>query len=335
MGTATPVPETTTMSGDELSADDAYAAIRRYGGWHLIRDSYTRFRYGDGVSHARALAFQICLAVIPGAIAVVGLSSVLHQEDLGRVLEQTLRRLTPGAGSQVVQETLARSHSEAGAGGSLALWSGLITAVVSLTTAMGQFERGVNRIYGIERDRPFKEKYARALLMAVAAGVPMSVGFVVLVGGGAVAEAAAGAYGWSDTVRALFGWLRWPVGFLLAVLSISVLFRSSPRRRQPGHTWLAVGATVAVLLWMLLTWLLALYTASSGTFGTIYGPLTAVMALLLWSFLSSTALLLGLAFSAQLEACRAGRGDPVLPDPGPGSPERAERRPAVGTAGAR
>ncbi|GAB3900302.1 YihY/virulence factor BrkB family protein [Microbispora bryophytorum subsp. camponoti] len=328
MGTATPVPETRSMSGDELSADDAYAAIRRYGGWHLIRDAYVRFRYGDGTSNARSLAFQTCLAIIPGAIALVGLSSVVHQERFGRLLELTLRQLTPGAGSQVIQETLDQSHHASGAGGKLALWLGLLTALVSLTTAMGQFERGANRIYGIERDRPFLAKYGRALLMAVTAGLLMSVGFVILVGGAAVGEAAAHAYDWSETTQRLWGWLRWPIGFLLAVLSISVLFRSSPRREQPGHSWLAVGATVAVLLWTLFTWLLALYTASSGTFGATYGPLTAVMALLLWSFLSSMALFLGLSFSAQLESCRAGRGEPAQPDPGPAPVLPREPQPA-------
>lgn len=33
MGTATKVPETRAMSGDELSADEALASLRRYGGW--------------------------------------------------------------------------------------------------------------------------------------------------------------------------------------------------------------------------------------------------------------------------------------------------------------
>ncbi|GAA1283635.1 hypothetical protein Psi02_30010 [Planotetraspora silvatica] len=314
MGTATTVPETRGMAGEELSADDAYATIKRYGGWRLIHDSYVRFRYGDGVSNARALAFQVCLAIIPGAIAVVGLSSVLDHADIGRVLELTLRRLTPGGGSQIVEETLSPGRRGVG-GETLALWFGLVTALVSLTSAMAQFERGANRIYGIERDRPFRRKYGKALLMAVTAGLLMVVGLVILVGGAAAGEAAAAVYGWGDTARAVWQWLRWPVGFLLAVLSISVLFRSSPRRRQPAHTWLAVGATVAVLLWMSLTYLLSLYMASSGTFGAMYGPLTAVMALLLWSFLTSTALLLGMAFAAQLEACRTGRSEPATPDP--------------------
>jgi hypothetical protein len=40
--------------------------------------------------------------------------------------------------------------------------------------------------------------------------------------------------------------------------------------------------------------------------GATYGPLAGTIGLLLWTFLTSVALFLGLAFSAQLEAVRAG-----------------------------
>jgi uncharacterized BrkB/YihY/UPF0761 family membrane protein len=65
------------MSGDELSADDALLALRRYGGWPLVRDAFIRFRYGDGFSHSRAFALQLCLAVVPFLIALTGLISDL------------------------------------------------------------------------------------------------------------------------------------------------------------------------------------------------------------------------------------------------------------------
>lgn len=71
MGTATKVPETRDMSGEELSGDEAWAALRRYGGWSLLRDAFLRFRYADGFSHSRALALQTVLAVVPLAIAFV------------------------------------------------------------------------------------------------------------------------------------------------------------------------------------------------------------------------------------------------------------------------
>lgn len=56
MGTATKVPETRDMRGEELSADEALTALRRYGRWALLRDSFVRFRYADGFTHSRALA---------------------------------------------------------------------------------------------------------------------------------------------------------------------------------------------------------------------------------------------------------------------------------------
>jgi uncharacterized BrkB/YihY/UPF0761 family membrane protein len=48
----------------------------------------------------------------------------------------------------------------------------------------------------------------------------------------------------------------------------------------------------------------------SSTFGQTYGPLAGFVALLLWTLLSSIALLYGVAIAAQLEAVRAGAPAP-------------------------
>jgi uncharacterized BrkB/YihY/UPF0761 family membrane protein len=108
------------------------------------------------------------------------------------------------------------------------------------------------------------------------------------------------------------------------VAAFALLFRAAPRRRQPAPSWLAVGSGLAVLLWFAFTGLLALYlSAASSTFGRTYGPLTGVIAILLWTFLISLALYLGVAFAAQLEAVRAGVPGPVDGrQPAPPSPHR-------------
>ncbi|NAS21070.1 hypothetical protein GT755_05135 [Herbidospora sp. NEAU-GS84] len=327
MGSATLVPQTQSMTGDDLSADDAWAALRAYGAWRLARDSFVRFRYGDGMSHSRALAFQMCLSVIPGAIALVGLSSVVHTEELGQVLALTLSHLSPGEGVAAVRSILdGGSRSDA-----VALWAGLATSVFALVSTMAQVERGANRIYGIERDRPFHRKYLRGLVLATTAGSFMVAGFVIMVGGDALKEALTRVYDWGPALRFSFDLVRWPLGFLLALVATSVIFRAAPRRRQPGHTWLAFGALVTLVLWTTFTLGLALYTSLNEGFGETYGPLTAVMALLLWAFLTSIALFLGLAFAAQLEASRTHQTEPALPDPGPSKEE--EREPLVGAVG--
>ena len=72
---------------------------------------------------------------------------------------------------------------------------------------------------------------------------------------------------------------------------------------------------------------LAYYVSHSSSFGTVYGPLTGMFALLIWSQLTSVALFFGLAFAAQLEAVRAGVSSPVTLDPedGPGRAQPADR----------
>ena len=59
MSSVSIVPETECLSGDELSADDAWHTVRRYGVGHLLSTGFLRFRYGDGFSHARALLMPI------------------------------------------------------------------------------------------------------------------------------------------------------------------------------------------------------------------------------------------------------------------------------------
>ncbi|MFE9927908.1 YihY/virulence factor BrkB family protein [Streptomyces sp. NPDC005533] len=316
MGTASRVPQRRDVVGEELSADEAWSALRRYGGWSLVRDSFVRFRYADGFSHSRALALQTVLSIVPLAIAAIGLSSVLHAEGIGRVAELTIGRITSGPSREVVDEALRESRRHAGDGGQAALWLGLLFSLVNVTTSLCQVERGANRIYGNERDRPFLRKYSRGLVMAALAGLPLGLSFVITVLGADLTRAFAEVYHLGPSAIHACDVLRWPVGVLLAVLATSAIFRLSPRRDQPGYTWLAFGAVVYLGLWITATWALSLYVGASSSFTSVYGPLSALVSLLLWSYLTSVALFLGLSFAAQLEAVRAGVRQPVTRDPG-------------------
>jgi YihY family inner membrane protein len=207
------------------------------------------------------------------------------------------------------------------------LWLGLLTAVVALTTAVGQVERGANRIYGVERDRPGLEKYLRALILTVVAGLPALVSFLLLVAGGAIGASMRRWYHWDPAVLTTWNLLRWPVSLGLTVVTVSLLFRYAPRRRQPGLSWLLVGAGLATALWWLVSLLLAAYAAESREFGATYGPLTGVMALLLWANLTGIALFVGIAFTAQLEARRAGVAGPAAPDQSKSLQEQTDTTP--------
>ncbi|MFB9321569.1 YihY/virulence factor BrkB family protein [Cryptosporangium minutisporangium] len=313
MSSTNRVPETRLMGDDELSADDAWATLRQYGRWHLLRDAFVRFRYGDGFSHSRALALQLCLAAVPFLIALTGLAADLGAEEGGKIVADTVLELTPRSSDALVEQTL-HGGEEAEDVGELALVSGLFTGMVALATAMAQVERGANRMYGVERDRPALKKYVRAVVLSFVAGLPAFGGFLVLVAGEPFGDAVVSEYGWPTWIETSWDVVRWPIGLVLTVVSIALLFEQAPRRRQPGVSWLVFGAGVSTVLWLAATLGLALYVQGSGAFPDTYGPLTAVMALLLWANLTSIALFLGLAFAAQLEALRVGQPEPAEPD---------------------
>lgn len=314
MSTAVRVPETALRPAADLQADDAASVLRRLGARRLLVDSFTRFRQGDGFSNARALAYQFVVSFVPLVIALVGLSSVVAADRFSQLLRRTLLSLSPGTGSDAVEQALD-SGGRGGAGGTLALVAGLVTALAAMTLSMAQVERGANRIYGVQRDRPARQRYLRAALLALAAGIPSMIGFLLLVAGGAAIDAAVTVYGLGDGTRTALQVLRWPLGAALDLVAITALFRLAPRRTQPGSTWLAVGSGTALVLWLLFTGGLALYVQGSQSFGQVYGPLTGVIALLLWANLTSVALLLGVAVAAQLEAVHAGVPEPADDDP--------------------
>lgn len=316
MTTARTVPVTTELDGDELDAADAWRLARRHGLRAIAVGAFLRFRYGDGFSHSRALALQTCLAVVPFMIALTGLAADVDEERISAVIAATVDGISPGHGSG---DALAEAVSDSDTNettGEVALAVGLLLSLVSMTTAVAQVERGANRIYGIRRDRPALQKYGRAAALTAVLALPVGLGFLLLVAGGPFGDAMVEHYDWPPGTHRAWAVARWPAGVVLLVISIAVLLDHAPRRRQPALSWLALGAGVAVLLTLLATAGLAAYVAASPSFGGTYGPLAGVVALLLWALLTSHALFYGAALCAQLEALRAGEGDPTYDDPG-------------------
>jgi YihY family inner membrane protein len=306
MSTAAAVPTT-----HDLEGDDAIETLRSVGLRELARDALLRFRLADGFSHARALAFQITLTLLPAVIAVVGLARVLDQRDFSRVLTQTIQDLAPGPAGEVLTQAI-RHGSETGSSssGRNALIVGLLVALISAATAMGQVERGSNRIYGVERDRPTFRKYLGATALACTAGLAILGAFVLLVLGSSLGAALGDVTGWGEPLETAWAIGRWPLGAVLIAAGVALIFKASPNRRQPSPSWLALGSGLAVALWSLFTGLFALYVEVTDSFGQTYGPLAGVIGLLLWSFLTALALFLGLAVAAQLEAVRAQAPEP-------------------------
>jgi YihY family inner membrane protein len=264
----------------------------------LARDAYMRLRKADGFSHARSLAFMLTLVLLEGIIGLVGLASVVGNARFGRVVASIVEDVVPGPAGEVLTQTVRQARSAAESGQWVGLVFGLVGAIITGTTLMGQTERALNRLYGIEADRPTRQKYSRAFVMAITAGLAALLAFVLVAFGHSIGRA-------NDSIgETIWSVARWPVALALLIGAMALVLKHAPYRHQPEWSWLAYGATFSVVGWGLATLSLGLFFRWSSSFGDTYGPLAGTVALLLWALVSSIAVLYGAAVAAQLEAAR-------------------------------
>jgi len=295
MSTASRVPETW-----ELTGDDARKTLASTGRVRLLKDAVVRLRRADGTSHSRSLAFVTSLVLVQGLIVIVGFAAAFGSSGVSNVIVDAIRSAAPGPAGEVLTGAVKQARSVGAQDQYLVLVIGLLGTMLTATTLMGQLERGLNRVYGIERDRPFLQKYGLAFLLAISAGAAIASAFVLLAFGRQLGTSGSGA------VHGIWVVVRWPLAVGLLALGLAILFRWSPNRRQPGGAWLAFGSGIAVLLWSLSTLGLAVGFRLSSSFGETYGPLAGIVALQIWTFVSALSIFYGAAVAAQLEAVRAG-----------------------------
>jgi YihY family inner membrane protein len=311
MSTAGRVPETW-----ELTGDDARETLMHTGRRRLMRDAFLRLRYADGFSHARSMAFVTSLVLVQGLIAIVGFAAVLGDASIARSIVRAIRNAAPGPASRVLTDAVTQAYRTGADSRWLPLVLGTVGALITGATLLGQVERALNRIYGVEQDRPAPQKYALAIMLTVTAGFCAAGAFVLFAFGRDIGHVL------GSDARVVWDILRWPLGLAFILAATALLFRWSPRRRQPAWSWLAFGAGLSVILWSAVTLLLGLMFRVSTTFGETYGPLAGIVALQIWTLLSAIAILYGAAAAAQLEAVRAGR-------PQVQEPEKTDDEPAT------
>ncbi len=228
------------------------------------------------------LAGSISYAVTkvdPGQIqhlqtAVIDLSGkVLTQKSVHEIVQPTLRQVLEGSRFDVIS-----------VGFILSLWSG--------SRALNVFVDTITIMYGLGGRRGIVRTRMLSFSLYV---VGLVVGVIVLplvLAGPQLVDQVLNKR--LDFVNTLY----WPtvivlsVAFLTTLFHLSVPVRSSWRYDVPG-------ATLAFAMWVLGSYLLRLILQTAST--SIYGPLAAPIAVLLWLYLTALAVLIGAALNAAFD----------------------------------
>ncbi|MFG1661156.1 YihY/virulence factor BrkB family protein [Micromonospora chersina] len=275
---------------------------------------------------AAALTYYGVLALFPSTIVVVALVGLVS--DGPRTVDTVIDLAREiGAGSVVGNDafvTVVRNVVEQQGSAKVLLSFGLLGALWSASGFIGAFTRASNAIYGVEEGRPFYRLRPVQIGLAGVSLVLLAVVAVGLIVSGPVTDFVGDRLHAGGLTRQVWTVAKWPLLALVAMTLLSLLFWIAPNVRQPRFRWLTPGGALALLAWVVASFGFGLYVANFGSYDVTYGSLGAVIAFLVWLYLSNCALMLGVQVNAELQRGRMIQAGVAHPD----EPVLAPRAPA-------
>ena len=270
---------------------------------YVLRKTIREFSADQCTDLAAALTYYAVLALFPAALAMLSLIGLVSD---GRAtvdaLLQVMRDVGAGNAADTLEPTLVQLSRSSGAG--LGLVLGLATALWSASGYVGAFGRGMNRVYEIEEGRPFWKLRPLLLLVTLVTVVLAALVALGLVITGPAAQAVGDALGLGSTVVTVWNIAKWPVMLAVVVFIVALLYYATPNVKQPKFRWISVGATLAIVVWIVASAAFGFYVAHFSSYDKTYGSLAGVIAFLLWLWITNLALLFGGELDAELERGR-------------------------------
>jgi membrane protein len=283
------------VAGREV--DRALTNARRLSFRRLGSDLVRSFEEHDLLTSASAMSFQLFTAIVPFLLFAFALMGFLSLDGIWRdhVAPHVRSGVSP-AGFAVIEDTVTtvlESHRF--------FWmtAGLLLVVWQLSGAVRAVMGAVNRIYRIERDRPWRKR------MLVSCALAVAVGALLLA---AIAVVTLGPLAYGDVGQpagALLFLVRWGVAGALMLLAVGLLLHFGPAERRPAR-WVTYGSVLVILTWILMSIGFGLYLRVIADYQSVFGNLATVVVLTGYIYLSSLVFLGG----AQVDALTRRQVDP-------------------------
>ena len=248
---------------------------------------------------ASALAYSSFFAIPSVLLVAIGLFTLLAGPQTIAALVHSFGHVIPGQATQLLSSSLHRLDHHPSTTIAMTV-VGLVLALWSVTGAMTGYMTAVNIAFGCKDRRRFVRKRLVALLMGGCIGVAFLLVAGLLMFGPQIEKRIGPAVGMPHLVATLWWVAQWPIlaaGLLAAFATMLYLGPAADRRWR----FVSPGAVVAMVIWLAVSGLFAVYTASFGSYDKTWGSLSAVIVMLTWLWLSALALLFGAEIDAQIE----------------------------------
>ena len=271
----------------------------------VLKRTVKEFQKDNVTDWAAALTYYAVLSLFPALIALASLLGLFGQ-GASTVTSVTNVLSTAGASQSVVDSLKSVIEgvvsNKSGAGFAFVL--GLLGALYSASNYIGAFFRASNSIYDIPEGRGFLKLKPLQVAVTLVMLILFTLILVSLVVSGSLAKAIGDQIGLGSTFVTVYGIAKWPIIVAVFVIMLSLLYYAAPNAKLPKFAWITPGSLVALVVWVVVTFLFFLYVRNFGSYNKTYGALGGAISLLVWIWISNIAILFGQELNAEVERGR-------------------------------
>lgn len=264
--------------------------------WAALKDGVAQIGETKLALISAGVGFFGMLSLFPAMAALIAVMSLLSDPDVVLSLLEELKGLLPHDVYEIfrtqIVSLVTTSPEKLG-------WAGVISISAALWTAragVAAMMTGLNAVHGAQ-DRATIRHYIRALLLTLALVAVSVVALITLV----VAPVVLAFFPLGGTAGLIVETLRWTIAVVVLLAGVGVLYKFGTNRGVSHRRSIKSGAVVAVVSWAILSVIFSYYVANFGNYNRVYGSIGAVIAMLVWLWLSSYLILLGAVVNVQVE----------------------------------
>ncbi len=278
----TSIPAPRAARARSFLADDVRLATAHV--WAILRDAGRKFYADDCATLAAAISFYALLSLIPVlflVIAILGYVLGSSQDTFNAVLAWA-REFIPH-----LSDDFTRNLQWVVANRGRLSWLGLGSLVVASGLVFHATEFALDRIFAVGKRRSFVRSRLLSMSVVVTMGLVLLFSFYVGVVFHAlnVGPSATGGRFILQLARGLR--VQYLTSVMLVVVSFTLALRVFPHARV-GWREAFLGACVGTGLWEVARRFFLWYLANLAQFYVVYGSLGALVAVMVWIYMSAT-----------------------------------------------
>ncbi len=249
----------------------------------------------DYSTHAAALAYFFLLALFPLLIFLASLLSYAPIANLFDEVVELMSAVVPRDAMMLIRAVL-RDVLRTNVG---LLSVGMAGALIAASSGFSALIGALNLAYHVAEGRPYWKKRLVALGLTILVGILTLAALVALVLGPQFGSWVTRWLGVNPIFASLWPYLRWTAAVGFAVISVELVYFLAPNVKQRFRAQVP-GAIVAVVALITSSYGLSWYLRHLANMAKTYGTLGAVIALMLWLYVSALAILIGAGLNSAL-----------------------------------